>query len=160
VASISGTDWQAHSEQVNGLLDTHGFAEGSAWFESNPSSDGSGAYTLSKQCVVAYTKRIAERGLAGHFNCNSVSPGPVETPLLQDFHKQEYPGQIDWVIAQTGRAATTQDIAKVMSFLITPEARWINGQDIQVDGGFIAGLEAGWIDGSQSPRRLAARRGQ
>ena len=151
IASIAGANWQRHMDAVSAVLATDGFDSGSQWCKANPRV-GSRAYTLSKECVVAYTKRLAERALRSGFNCNSVSPGPVETPILPDFMAQEHPGQIDWVIAQTKRAAKPVDIARVVRFLMSPDAAWINGQDIQVDGGFSAGLEAGWIDGSRSPR--------
>jgi len=45
--------------------------------------------------------------------------------------------------ATVGRHASVDDIVPVISFLGSPEARWITGQDIQADAGFINSMIAG-----------------
>jgi NAD(P)-dependent dehydrogenase (short-subunit alcohol dehydrogenase family) len=59
--------------------------------------------------------------------------------------------QSDWTKAQTGRAATPEDIAEVLDMLLTRPCAWLNGVDIPVDGGYSAGIETGWIDFASSP---------
>ena len=39
-----------------------------------------------------------------------------------------------------GRVAQPEDLAKVIAFLLGPEAAYINGQDIIVDGGMTGNL--------------------
>ena len=74
---------------------------------------------------------------------NTVSPGPVETPILADFEQTMGKDVLDTCRATVGRHASVDDIVPVISFLGSPEARWITGQDIQVDGGFIGAMTAG-----------------
>jgi NAD(P)-dependent dehydrogenase (short-subunit alcohol dehydrogenase family) len=51
-----------------------------------------------------------------------------------------------------GRVATPEDIADVVAFLLSPDARYVNGHDLVVDGG-VAGNYLGRLPGiSQIPR--------
>ncbi len=74
---------------------------------------------------------------------NTVSPGPVETPILSDFEQTMGKDVLDMCRATVGRHASVDDIVPVISFLGSPEARWITGQDIQADAGFINSMIAG-----------------
>ena len=74
---------------------------------------------------------------------NTVSPGPVETPILTDFEQTMGKDVLDLVRATVGRHATVDDVVPLIAFLASPEARWINGQDIHVDGGFVASMSNG-----------------
>ncbi|KAJ6471724.1 hypothetical protein C8R47DRAFT_1297003 [Mycena vitilis] len=67
---------------------------------------------------------------------NTVSPGPVDTPLFREGKPQ---GVIDFIakLAPSGRLGEVDDIAPVVSFLASPAAQWINGQNIRVNGGFV-----------------------
>jgi NAD(P)-dependent dehydrogenase (short-subunit alcohol dehydrogenase family) len=38
-----------------------------------------------------------------------------------------------------GRVAEPDDIAPVIAFLLSPDARWVNGVDLRVDGGLVGG---------------------
>ena len=61
---------------------------------------------------------------------NVVNPGPVDTGWMSD-------DLLRTVIDQSplGRAGTTQDVARLVSFLLSPEGGWINGQLLSSDGG-------------------------
>jgi NAD(P)-dependent dehydrogenase (short-subunit alcohol dehydrogenase family) len=101
-------------------------------------------YTTSKQAVILYTKRLAGPAWAKYgVRINTVSPGPVETPILADFEQTMGKDILDMCRDTVGRHASVDDIVPVISFLGSPEARWITGQDIQVDGGFISAMTAG-----------------
>ena len=113
--------------------------------------DGNAAYHFSKECVVVYTMQMAGPALARGLRCNSVSPGPVATPILPDFKQQAGAGQIEWVIAGIGRAAEPREIAEVVQYLATGPSSFVNGRDLIVDRGFSAGITTGWIDKSSAP---------
>jgi NAD(P)-dependent dehydrogenase (short-subunit alcohol dehydrogenase family) len=74
---------------------------------------------------------------------NTVSPVPVETPILSDFEQTMGKDVLDICRATVGRHASVDDIVAVISFLGSPKARWITGQDIEVDAGFINSMIAG-----------------
>ena len=151
VSSIAGRDWRAKYERLIPLLETTSFAEGMSWCVDNRDVLARDPYTLSKRLVTAHTLRAAQQGLADNYTVNCVSPGPIETPLYEQFESLMGKAQSDWSKAQTGRAATPGDIAEVVDLLLTGECGWLNGVDIPVDGGYTAGLDTGWVDFSQSP---------
>ena len=150
IASIAGFNWARHLKDINELLAIDDFAAGVAWCEAR-GMDGNTAYHFSKECVVVYTMQLARLAPTRGIRANSVSPGPVATPLLPAFKEQAGQGQLDWVIDSIGRAAEPADIANVVQFLASPAAAYLNGRDIVVDGGFSAGLAMGWIDKNESP---------
>jgi len=153
IASIAGFTWQRRAKEINEFLDTADFQSGLAWWEAHKDDLNIDPYSFSKESVVVLTMRQAGTALGLGCRANSVSPGPVETPILPDFKQQAGEEQIDWVISKTGRAAQPADIAEVVCFLATEGSRWVNGRDIIVDGGYSAGISARWIDTSDAPAR-------
>ena len=143
VASIAGAQWQAHLDEVQRLLATPDYETGVSWLRDHP-MDGKRAYDFSKECVVVLTKQhgrfLREHGV----RVNSISPGPVRTPILKDFRESIGP-MLDLVTRETGRDATVDDIARVMLFVSDPVLQWLNATDVQVDGGFMSGLVGGWV---------------
>jgi len=63
-----------------------------------------------------------------------VSPGPVVTPILQDFLETlgERAAQDAKIMDRPG---TPEDIAPVVVFLLSDGSAWIRGTNIPVDGG-------------------------
>ncbi len=143
VASIAGAQWAAHLDEVQRLLATPDYEGGVEWLRDHP-MDSKRAYDFSKECVVVMAKQqgkwLRERGV----RVNTVSPGPVQTPILKDFRESIGP-LLDLVTRETGRNATATDIARVILFLSDPTLEWLNATDVQVDGGFMSGLVGGWV---------------
>ena len=65
---------------------------------------------------------------------NSVSPGPVDTPILPDFIETlgERAEEDMQVMDRPGQPA---DIAPIVAFLLSDGAGWIRGTNIPADGG-------------------------
>jgi len=95
---------------------------------------GYSIYGGSKACIEAFTRmwaiELAPRGIT----VNSVSPGLTDTELLRENMPDE---QLTKIAAgmPMGRIGKPEDIADVVAFLSTEEARWITGQDIIASGG-------------------------
>lgn len=95
---------------------------------------GYGTYVATKSAVEqltrVFSKEIGHRGI----NVNSVSPGPTATALFLNGKSQE---TIDRLASLNpfGRIAETDDIANVVVFLASDEAKWINAQNIGINGG-------------------------
>jgi NAD(P)-dependent dehydrogenase (short-subunit alcohol dehydrogenase family) len=92
-------------------------------------------YCASKAGVDALMRSAAlELGPRG-IRCNVIAPGVVRTPLMAPF--LDRPGVSKSFTSRTplGRLGTTEDIADVVTFLVSPAARWITGARIPVDGG-------------------------
>jgi 3-oxoacyl-[acyl-carrier protein] reductase len=94
---------------------------------------GQANYSASKAGLIGFTKAVA-RELAGRaVTCNAIAPGFITTDMTD-----ELPQAVkDAVIAKIplGSFGTTKDIAEVVAFIASAEARYITGQVIAVDGG-------------------------
>lgn len=93
------------------------------------------AYTASKGAVQALTKAVSGHCLAKGYaiRCNSVHPGGILTPMVEmALANMEASDRVHAV--KLGRP---EDVAKVVSFLVSDDSAHINGTEIVVDGGHI-----------------------
>lgn len=106
------------------------------------SHPGGGAYGPSKAAVVALTKQLAAEWGPARIRVNAVSPGTTDTPLTRD----AFVGAVRQAREERiplGRLAAPDDIAAVVLFLLSADARYVTGQDVRVDGGFTQTLFTG-----------------
>ncbi len=103
-----------------------------------PEMEGARAYELSKAALNRWVARQAVALRGRGIRVNSVSPGPVDTPILADFETSIGYDRIAAAAARVGRHAKPADIADVIAFLLGNAARWVNGTDIKADGGYHA----------------------
>ncbi|GAA5050691.1 NAD(P)-dependent dehydrogenase (short-subunit alcohol dehydrogenase family) [Thermocatellispora tengchongensis] len=141
IASIAGHRFHENIGLHTDLLRTEDFDEGAAWYASGRAR-GIGAYRFSKEAVWMFTFHGAATGLARGVRMNSVCPGLVRTRLLPAFQGAMTPRSIERV-REVGGPAEPREIASVMSFLLSPEARLINGHNLVADGGFVASIMTG-----------------
>ncbi|OBG24344.1 short-chain dehydrogenase [Mycolicibacterium celeriflavum] len=142
VASTAALGWEQRTETLSGLLELTEADAVERW-QSQQDPDYP-VYSTSKQAVILYAKRLAGQAWAKYgVRVNTVSPGPVETPILTDFEQTMGKEVLDMCRATVGRHASVDDIVPAISFLGSPAARWITGQDLQVDAGFISSMTAG-----------------
>ncbi len=81
-------------------------------------------YVASKGGVVAMTYSLAKAGRSFNINANGVAPGVIDTPLTQA--NTYAPGTI---------VGQPRDVATVIAFLASEDARHINGCTLDVNGG-------------------------
>lgn len=93
---------------------------------------GTSVYAASKATVKAYTAIAAlELGVRG-ITVNSVMPGPTATPMTN-----QIPDEAREMVVNNSpfkRMGQPPDIADVVAFLASDDARWISGQNILVNG--------------------------
>jgi 3-oxoacyl-[acyl-carrier protein] reductase len=95
---------------------------------------GSAIYAGTKAAVESITRCLAaELGPRG-ITVNAVSPGLVQTDMLASSVPEAVQKML---VAQTplGRLGNVDDIADVVAFLASDDARWISGEVIPVNGG-------------------------
>ncbi|MEU6374855.1 SDR family oxidoreductase [Streptomyces sp. NPDC046909] len=97
---------------------------------------GYGAYAASKGAVEAMTLILARELRGRDVTVNVVAPGPTATDLFLDGKDEETVARL---AAQPPleRLGTPQDIAAVVSFLVGPGGRWVNGQVLRANGGIV-----------------------
>ncbi|KOG31463.1 SDR family oxidoreductase [Streptomyces resistomycificus] len=97
---------------------------------------GYGAYAASKGATEALTLVLARELRGRDVTVNAVAPGPTATDLFLDGKDEETVARL---AAQPPleRLGTPEDIANVVSFLVSPAGHWINGQVLRANGGII-----------------------
>ncbi|MFF7930349.1 SDR family oxidoreductase [Streptomyces sp. NPDC007940] len=97
---------------------------------------GYGAYAASKGAVEAVTLILARELRGRDVTVNAVAPGPTATDLFLDSKDEETVARL---AAQPPleRLGTPEDIAHVVSFLVSPAGHWVNGQVLRANGGII-----------------------
>jgi 3-oxoacyl-[acyl-carrier protein] reductase len=97
---------------------------------------GYGAYAASKGAVEAVTLVLARELRGRDVTVNAVAPGPTATDLFLDGKDEETVARL---AAQPPleRLGTPQDIASVVSFLVSSAGHWVNGQVLRANGGII-----------------------
>ncbi|GMV49020.1 MAG: 3-oxoacyl-[acyl-carrier-protein] reductase FabG [Nitrospirae bacterium] len=93
---------------------------------------GASAYLGSKRALEQFTKGIAQELAPRGITVNAVSPGITDTGVLTDQYRQ-----IGLQGSPTQRLGLPSDIAEVVAFLVSAEARWLTGQTIQAGGGIV-----------------------
>ncbi|HTE27761.1 SDR family oxidoreductase [Flavitalea sp.] len=90
-------------------------------------------YAATKSAVEQLTRIFAKEVGARGINVNSVSPGPTNTELFIKGKSQEMIGRLASLSA-FNRIGEPEDIAKVVVFLASDEAKWISAQNIGING--------------------------
>ena len=74
-------------------------------------------------------------------------PGPIDTPLMDDFIKHMTEQVIQWTVDQSGGTMlTADDIARTLVMLGTDASIAMNGHNTVADNGFSASMTTGQID--------------
>jgi 3-oxoacyl-[acyl-carrier protein] reductase len=98
------------------------------------STFGGAAYTTSKAAVLGLTRHIAREGAPHGINCNSTSPGSMDTEMVRE---NATPEKVSSEIAKIPlrRLGTAEDEASLVLFLASDEAAYITGATVDINGG-------------------------
>ncbi len=96
-------------------------------------------YSGAKGGLIAFSKTIAREAARSGVTCNSVCPGPTDTPMLQGVSGTGEASEK--VLAAMTRAVPMkrlgrpEDIGPAVAFLASEEAGFITGQTLSISGG-------------------------
>nr|WP_298147724.1 coniferyl-alcohol dehydrogenase [uncultured Pseudomonas sp.] len=135
VSSVLGAEWPQRLELHRTLGLVSGFAAGEAWLREHPVADQT-CYQYFKEALIVWSQIQAQPWfLSTSVRMNCVAPGPVFTPILNDFVAMVGADRVQADAHRMKRPAYADEIAPVIAFLCADESRWINGVNIAVDGG-------------------------
>ena len=109
------------------------------------------SYSASKAALNAYSKALASEVGTKGIRVNVVSPGLVKTPLMEEFIEnmaktsnisfdEAFKNLMDTFNTPLGRMAEPEEVANMVSFLVSPEAEYLTGTNYQVDGGLMSAI--------------------
>ena len=92
------------------------------------------AYSATKGAIETLVKHFAAALGPRGIRVNAVAPGMVETDM-SSFIRTEEGREVTLGMQALKRVAQPDDIAPVVRFLASDDARWITGESLHVDGG-------------------------
>ena len=97
------------------------------------------AYAMTKGALNVLTRALAKQLAPRGITVNAVAPGIIETEFhagwLDDPRAREFAASV----AALGRIGQPEDIADVVAFLASSDARWVTGALIDASGGSVLG---------------------
>ncbi|WP_078393231.1 SDR family NAD(P)-dependent oxidoreductase [Shouchella patagoniensis] len=94
-------------------------------------------YAATKHGIVGLTKSMVAEYAKDGLRVNTIAPGPTETPMVKEFYEANPKMKEN---ATSGipqkRLGTPEEVAELVTFLLTSKAQYINGEVIRIDGGF------------------------
>jgi NAD(P)-dependent dehydrogenase (short-subunit alcohol dehydrogenase family) len=101
---------------------------------------GSVDYTVAKHGVAGLTQHLAWELADSHITVNSICPGGVLTPLMEQHTTPEFRDTVAKRLIPLGRMCSIDEIGEAASFLASDRAKMITGQMLAVDGGLLTGF--------------------
>ena len=92
-------------------------------------------YSTSKGAINTFTKAMAKELAPSGIRVNAIAPGIVETDMMKDEFSKDELEELKNEVA-TNRFAKPEEIAGLVSYLISDEASYITGDIIHINGGF------------------------
>lgn len=92
------------------------------------------AYSVSKAGLACLTINLAKELLGYNINVNAVSPGVIDTPMLDSYGAEKRAAAMGSSPRKVGRP---EDVANAIVFLASSQADYITGEIIDVNGGLV-----------------------
>lgn len=96
---------------------------------------GQANYAASKAGVIALTKSVAKELAPRHIRANAIAPGFIATKMTDVLSDDTKTAILNNIPLQ--HMGEPEDVANVVYFLASDQAKYITGQVINVDGGMV-----------------------
>jgi 3-oxoacyl-[acyl-carrier protein] reductase len=90
-------------------------------------------YAAAKAGMIGFTRALAREVGGYNIRVNAVAPGFIETDMTKDLKESQKNETLKQI--PLGRFGRPEEVARVVKFLVSEEARYITGEVIVVDGG-------------------------
>jgi NAD(P)-dependent dehydrogenase (short-subunit alcohol dehydrogenase family) len=139
LASLAAIGWLDAVDQIR-EFQTVTFDTVDAFAAKHDMDAGGRSYFFSKEALVAWTYANRWTWRDRGIRMNSVSPGPVDTPILPDFIETlgERAEEDMRIMDRPGRPT---DIAPVVAFLQSDGSVWLRGANLTADGGMSSHIQ-------------------
>ncbi|MGX8236196.1 3-oxoacyl-[acyl-carrier-protein] reductase [Exiguobacterium undae] len=94
---------------------------------------GQANYVAAKAGLIGFTKSVARELASKGVTANAICPGFIETDMTDELTETQRNQTLDQIPLK--RFGQTEDIASLVSFIASDNARYITGQTLAVDGG-------------------------
>lgn len=132
LASLAGMGWPDAQEAIK-ASESLQLADVEAFCRAYRIEDAR-SYFFSKEALIVWTMQNRWTWRDRGIRMNSVSPGPVDTPILKDF-LETLGARAEEDMRTMDRPGTPADIAPVVCFLMSDGSAWIRGTNVPTDGG-------------------------
>lgn len=100
---------------------------------------GTSGYAASKGALDAMMRTVALEVGPSQIRVNNVSPGMIATPMSQEVLSDETSARPFVKQTPLQRVGQSEDVADVVLWLLSDDARFVTGQSILADGGYTIG---------------------
>ncbi|MGW5518819.1 SDR family NAD(P)-dependent oxidoreductase [Nocardia africana] len=96
--------------------------------------EGMPAYVASKHAVLGLTRNAAIEYVRDGIRVNSVAPATISTPMITSMPQEQQ--DLYAAAVPLGRLGKPEEVASLVTYLLSEDAAFITGETILVDGGF------------------------
>ncbi len=96
---------------------------------------GQGNYAASKAGIIGFTKSLAKEVGSRNITVNAVAPGFIQTKMTEVLPEEIKQNMLNLIPLK--RFGLPEEVAAVVAFLASDDAKYITGQVINIDGGMV-----------------------
>jgi 3-oxoacyl-[acyl-carrier protein] reductase len=96
---------------------------------------GQANYCAAKAGIIGFTKAVAKELASRSVTVNAIAPGFIETEMTKQLGEENRDAFMQAIPLR--RFGTPEDVALLVSFLVSEDAGYLTGQVINVDGGML-----------------------
>ena len=94
-------------------------------------------YSISKAGIINLTKSIAKKYGKKNIICNCINPGPIDTPMTQNWPKKIKKNLISKFKVRRKSLGTVHDVSNACLFLASDKSNYIQGYELNINGGLV-----------------------